>query len=32
VIDDRTPPDEVIETVGERLEGLVPDRRRKRED
>ena len=32
VIDDRTPPDAVIETVGQRLEGLVPDRRRKRDD
>lgn len=28
VLDDVTPPDEVIEAVGERLEGLVPDRRR----
>ena len=28
VEDDVTPPDDVIEAVGERLEGLVPDRRR----
>lgn len=28
VADDVTPPDEVIEAVAERLEGLVPDRRR----
>ena len=28
VVDDVTPHDEVIETVGERLEGLFPDRRR----
>ena len=28
VLDDVTPPDDVIAAVGERLEGLVPDRRR----
>lgn len=28
VEDDVTPPDEIIEAVSERLEGLVPDRRR----
>jgi hypothetical protein len=28
VVDDVTPPDEVIRTVSERLESLVPDRRR----